>query len=240
MGHWRLIGAMPGRTTRAAYLGAVVQHDAMVPAMRDWITNDNAGVATAWATFAGVVVALLAATFALVQLRMIRKDSHDRTRPYVQLDVVPGLQGPGSWDLMIENRGASTALDVVVDGGAYLPQDAQDHIVPDLQKYLLAPKTLVPGARRRVMWGYSLDNPHIRAGVLEPRDVVVTYLDERKATSWRGKKRPYRNTFKVGDAYAPAVFPAPMEGQKPGNQDMLAHIDQALRTLNTHVGELRR
>lgn len=212
----------------------------MVPGMRDWITNDNAGVVNAWATFAGVAVALLAATFALVQLRLIRKDSHERTRPYVQLDVVPGLQGPGSWDLIIENRGASTALNVVVDGGEYTPQDESDHIVPDLGKYLLAPKTLVPGARRRVMWGYSTNDARIRAGVLEPRDVSVTYLDERRSRSWLGRKRPYRDTFRVGDALAGMVFPAPTEGPKPNNTDMLAHIDRAVRTLNTHVGELRR
>ncbi len=90
------------------------------------------------------------------------------------------------------------------------------------------------------MWGYSTDDPHIRAGVLEPRDVVVTYLDERKARSWLGKKRPYHDTFTVGDAFAGVVFPAPTEGPKPNNKDMLAHIDRAVRTLNTHVGELRR
>lgn len=140
------------------------------PAMYDWITNDNAAVATAWATFAGVAVALLAAVFALGQLRTIGKDSRDRTLAYVQLDVVPGLQGSGSWDLIIENRGASTALSVVVDGGDYSPQDEKDHIVTHLGPCLLELKTLVPGARRRVMWGYATTEPQIRAGVLEPRD----------------------------------------------------------------------
>lgn len=180
----------------------------MVPAMRGWITNDNAAVATAWATFAGVAVAVLAATFALVQLRLIRKDSRERTRPYVQLDVVPGLQGPGSWDLVIENRGASTALNVVVDGGEYTPQVENDHIVPDLGKYLLAPKTLVPGARRRVMWGYSTNDPHIRAGVLDPRDVMVTYLDERHARSWLRRRDPHRALLNERDRVSQRPLPA--------------------------------
>lgn len=211
----------------------------MVQTMWGWINSDNAAAATAWATIAGVGVAVLAATFALVQLWMIRKDSHERTRPYVQLDVVPGLQGLGRWDLIIENRGASTALSVVVDGGEYAPQDAKDHIVGELAKYLLEPKTLVPGARRRVMWGHAYDS-QIRAGVLEPRDVLVTYRDDRKAW-WRyGEGRSYRDTFRVGDAFVAVVFPAPAEGAIPGDKDMLAHIDQAVRTLNTHIGELRR
>lgn len=212
----------------------------MFDSMWQWITSENAAVATAWATFAGVVIGVVAGFLALCQLRMIVKDSRQRTRPYVQLDVVPGLHGPGSWDLIIENRGASTARNVVVDGGEYGIQDQDDHISPNLGKYLLSPKTLVPGARRRVMWGYSTDDPHIRAGVLQPREVVVTYLDDRKARSRFGRRRPYSDTFVVGDGFAGAVFPAPTEGPRPTSSDMLAHIDRAVRTLSTHVGELRR
>lgn len=208
--------------------------------MHHWITNDNADVVVAWATIAGVTVALLAALAAVRQLSMIRRDSHDRTRPYVQLDVVPGLQGPGSWDLIIENRGASTALEVVADAGNFEPQDAKDHIAPVIGRYLMMPKTLVPGARRRAMWGYERTDVGVRAGVLEPREITVTYLDERKARRWWRRRRPYEETFTVGDAFGPAVFPAPFEGPTPSEKDVLKHIDRAIRTLNTHVGELRR
>ena len=58
---------------------------------------------------AGGMIAFFAAVFALSELRMIRRDSRKRTRPYVQLDVVPGLHGPGSWDLIIE-KGLSRCL----------------------------------------------------------------------------------------------------------------------------------
>ncbi|HRY11886.1 MAG TPA: hypothetical protein P5544_18130 [Candidatus Nanopelagicales bacterium] len=208
--------------------------------MSNWISNQNAEVVVAWATIAGAVVAAIAAAFALAQLSMIRRDSRERTRPYVQLDVVPGLHGPGSWDLIIENRGASSALNVVIDGGEYEAQDADDHIVPNLGAYLLAPKTLVPGARRRVMWGYDTADPPLKAGVLEPRSMSVTYLDERKARSLWGRNRPFRDVFRVGEALGAAVSPAPSEGSKPTTKDQLAHIDRALRMLNTHVGELRR
>ncbi|MGG5258639.1 hypothetical protein [Phycicoccus avicenniae] len=202
-----------------------------------WITKDNVDVVVAWATLAGVAVGALGVLAAIRQLVLIRRDSHDRTRPYVQLDVVPGLQGPGSWDLVIENRGASTALQVVVDPGVIHPLDRDDHISPVVGDYLETPKSLVPGARRRVMWGY--DSGGVKAGVLEPRHVTVTYVDERLAARrWRTK--PYRETLLVGEALGPAAFPAPFEGPKPTSQDMLAHIDRAIRTLNTHVGELRR
>lgn len=94
--------------------------------------------------------------------------------------MVPGLQGLGSWDLIIENKGASSAVEVIVDAGKLTPQDGQDHIIPNLSKYLLAPKTLVPGARRRVMWAHDSEDMSIRAGVVEPRVVTVTYLDDKK------------------------------------------------------------
>ena len=212
----------------------------MVRAMYDWITKENADIVVAWASIAGVMVAFLAAMFALSQLSMIRKDSRERTRPYVQLDVVPGLHGTGSWDLIIENRGASTALEVIIDAGEFTPQDDADHISPIIGDYLLTPKTLVPGARRRVMWGLSHSDQNIKAGVLEPREVKVSYFDERKARRRWPKPRPYRDTFAVGDAFAPAVFPAPTEGARPNNKDMLAHIDRALRAMNGHIAELRR
>lgn len=214
----------------------------MVLHMGDWITNDNAAIIEAWATAGGLLAAVIGAAIALFQLNMIRKDSRDRTRPYVQLDVVPGLHGPGSWDLVIENTGASAALELVIDAGELKALDADDHIVPDLGKYLLAPKTLVPGARRRVMWGadFKENSPPIRAGILELRDVSVTYIDEWKAKRWWRRRRPYTATFTVGDAFEAVVFPSPVEGAKPNNKDMLAHIDRALRTLNIHVGELRR
>lgn len=212
--------------------------------MTHWITAERAEIVTAWATVAGVAVALVAALVALRQLRMIRRDSHDRTRPYVQLDVVPGLHGPGSWDLILENKGASTALAVVVDVGEIEPHDAEDHIAHNVGKYLLAPKTLVPGARRRIMWGFrQVDkngNETARAGVLDPREITVSYLDERKARWWWRRCRPYKTAFTVGDAFMLPVFPAPSEGPVPSGDDMLKHIDRALRTLNTHVGELRR
>jgi len=208
--------------------------------MWDWINKDNADIVVAWATIAGVLVALLAAMFALSQLGMIRKDSRERTRPYVQLDVVPGLHGAGSWDLIIENRGASTALQVIIDAGEFTPQDGEDHISPIIGDYLLTPKTLVPGARRRVMWGLSHPERNIKAGVLAPREVKVSYLDERKVRRRWPKAHPYNDTFEVGDAFGAAVFPAPTEGALPNNKDMLAHIDRALRAMNGHIAELRR
>lgn len=208
--------------------------------MHEWITAANADVVMAWASLAGVVVAFFAALFALSQLRMIRKDSRERTRPYVQLDVVPGLHGPGSWDLIVENRGASAALQVVIDAGLFTPLDADDHIAPIIGDYLLTPKTLVPGARRRVMWGLQQTAGNVKAGVLEPREATVTYIDERKAIRSWGKPTPYSETFVLGDAFGAAVFPAPSEGSKPNTRDMLAHIDRALRTMNSHIGELRR
>lgn len=137
-----------------------------------WITPGNAEVVTAWATVCGALVALGAAVAAIAQLGQVVRDSRDRTRPYVHLDVVPGLHGIGSWDLTIENHGLSTALDVVIDGGDFEQVDEDDYITPHLGEYLLRPKTLVPGARRRIMWSYSTLEPPVRAGIDGPRTIT--------------------------------------------------------------------
>lgn len=182
--------------------------------MRDWITLENADIVMAWATVAGVVVAFFAALFALSQLRMIRKDSRERTRPYVQLDVVPGLHGPGSWDLIIENRGASTALEVVIDAGDFAPLDAEDHIAPILGNYLLTPKTLIPGARRRVMWGFEPRDRDEKAGVLEPREATVSYFDERTASRRWLRRAPYLGDVYPGRCLRSRGLPCPDRGQQ--------------------------
>jgi hypothetical protein len=214
--------------------------------MLHWITKDNAEIVSAWATSAAVLVALVASCIALLQLRHIRKDSRDRTRPYVHLDVVPGLHGPGSWDLVLENKGASTAVDVIVDAGRINPQSKDDNIASTVPQYLLAPKTLVPGARRRIRWGYRLvdeeGNEKLRMGVLDPHKLTVTYLDEWRDRFWWRRWRKYKAAFTVGDAFMLPVFPAPTEGNtSTANDDtVLKDINLALRALNTHVGELRR
>lgn len=208
--------------------------------MCNWITIENADVVVAWATVFGLVVAVAGAASAVWQLVQIRRDSRERTRPYVQLDVVPGIQGVGSWDLIIENTGASVALEVTIDAGELVPQSEGDHIVPNITEYLRAPKTLVPRARRRVMWAYDREDLKVCAGVLEPRIVKVAYLDDKKARSRWGRKHPYRGEFGVGDPLRGAAFPAPTEGAKPNSKDALQHIDRALRAMNTHIGELRR
>lgn len=209
--------------------------------MCSWIANENADVVTAWATAAGVLVGLIAALAAIRQLRMISRDSRDRTRPYVQLDVVPGLQGPGSWDLIIENRGASAAHDVRIDAGTLEPVDDEDHIVGALSVYLATPRTLVPGARRRLMWAFNLPDRGIRAGVLEGRTVQVLYRDEQGMRR-RRPSRPFEDNFLLEDVTSTAagIYPAPTEGRTTNSNDPLKNINLAVRSLSAHVGELRR
>lgn len=209
--------------------------------MCSWITTENAAVFSAWATAAGVLVGLVAALAALHQLRMISRDSHDRTRPYIQLDVVPGLQGPGSWDLIIENRGASAAHDVRIEAGTLEAADDEDHIVGPLAVYLATPRTLVPGARRRLMWAYHLPERKIRAGVLEERTVEVSYRDEQGMRR-RRRRDPYKERFLLEDVTdtAAGIYPAPTEGRASTSGDPLKDINLAVRSLGTHVGELRR
>lgn len=205
----------------------------------DWVTVANAEVVTAWASIGAAAIAGVAALVGLGQLRMIRRDSRERTRPYVQVDVVPGLQGPGFWDLIVENKGASGAYDVTVEVGALPPADAADHIVEPLEAFLSSPRVLVPGARRRVMWAMQVNGE--RAGVLEAKLVKVRYYDLGNARK-QFRKRAITEEFLLEDctALAAGAYPAPIVGSTSSRSDDLKDLNLAVRTLNTHVGELRR
>ncbi len=81
------------------------------------------------------------------------------------------------------------------------------------------------------MW--SLDDSSINAGVAGPVEAIVSYNDDLK-----GRYSEKRQL--VSDIAGAA--PAPSEGPiaSGGESKDLRNINHALRTLNMHIGELRR
>lgn len=205
----------------------------------DWIT--------AWGTVATGAFTLLLAIFAamafrasLRQLRLLAADSARQARPYVNVDISPGLHGIGFWDITIENVGRSMARDVRVNPGPLMPKDAEDHISTPLAAFLSSPLMLPPGARRRLMWRMEADpkTGMTAAGADETVDVRVTYTD--------GADSSFDENFRVTTENYGPIAPAPTTGSEvPGGgrdkgQESLANIERVLRALNIHVGSLRR
>ena len=199
-----------------------------------WITAIGS-VATALFTALLWLVAWRTLSGARTQLSLLRAQAEREGRPYVTADVVPGLHGPGSWDLVVTNSGKTAARDVSFDFDPWKPKDSDDHIIPSLVAYLQASHMLAPGARHRLMWRMNPEHDAGRteAGADPKGRLTVKYSSDQGET--------YTDTFAFDVDLLGAASPAPTEGPKAiGTDKELARIDQAIRTLSVHVGELRR
>lgn len=196
-----------------------------------------AAIATAVASSLLALFAFTAFRASVKQLKLLSADSARQTRPYVNVDIAPGLHGIGFWDITIENVGRSIARDVRIDAGPLKQRDADDHISQRLADFLARPLTLPPAARRRVMWRMEAHDAKGVAGADDNVTVDVTYADDL------GER--YSDTFNVAvEAYGP-VAPSPATGSRVSDssrtkgEESLANIERVLRALNTHVGMLR-
>lgn len=166
------------------------------------------------------------------QLRLLREQAEREARPYVVISVVPGLHGLGAWDLIMQNVGRSTARSVRLDIGDPAPPDDDDYIVAPLLSFASTPRDLVPGERLRVMWARDTEN--VTAGVIDSASATVTYTDDAE--------NPYSEQRRLSIEASKAT-PAPSEGSRvhsSSGQNELKNIERALRSMNSHLGELRR
>ena len=79
-----------------------------------------------------------------------RVDSVAQTRPYVWLEVVPGLAGTGTYDLRIKNTGRSAARYVRLEFDNW--PDPADDVATAVRELFETPRTLPPGCSIRTMW----------------------------------------------------------------------------------------
>ncbi len=101
-------------------------------------------ILTALATSGLVAVAWFALGGTRDQVKLIQEDSRRRTRPYVYLQIEPGLHGPGHWDLVVKNTGRTSASDVVINVGVLTSEGDDDYITDGLVAYLAEAKIPAP------------------------------------------------------------------------------------------------
>ena len=136
----------------------------------DWITAVSSGIYTlltallvvaafyAWRTARAAlaesqtasIAATKAAEAAIASNQQAQSDSLARSRPYIFLEVVPGLLGPGTFDLKISNRGQSAAFDLTLNTTSYPLKS--DEIVDSLRELFTTPRTVPPSSTLRVAW----------------------------------------------------------------------------------------
>ncbi|GAA1726852.1 hypothetical protein GCM10009793_24820 [Brachybacterium phenoliresistens] len=209
------------------------------------VLESVAAVVTAGATVLLAIYAYSTAKAAKDTLMESRKASKLSARPYVSVAVLPGLQGTGRWDLVLENTGRSLARDVrvkLLDGVKPLEGGV---IGDDLTRWLSQPHTLAPGARIRIMWRWNegREGSSAQADGMPSRSRVALSYRSTDGTEVYGAGEVYEIETDLFGKASPApqqgsrVGPSPSESQQTR---ALKNIDRAIRALNTHVGELRR
>ncbi|MFD2674815.1 hypothetical protein [Gulosibacter bifidus] len=219
--------------------------------MLDWL-NDYGSAITALAAVVGVFIAAWQLHSASKEVRSAaeqrQSESFDRNRPYVTLDVIPGLAGKGTWDLRIENIGGSYARNVklaFVEGGLNAPDDGDGaEFVKALQEFLNSTWSMAPGSSRRLLWHYSRGEDLTE----EPKAAFTTWEATLQVTyEWqRTNEQPVKfaetysyNTRIFGRISPVAGLGTTVSGSAPAEKQ-LSSIDRKLQRLVFNLAELRR
>jgi hypothetical protein len=223
-------------------------------------TETPADLVPSWieaiATLVGVIVALVAIVFTVVQLRLTLRqmresaiqeaqNSEARTRPYVGIDIVPGIAGAGSMDIIIENHGRTTARNIRVSlvGDTFRAQSDGDVIGEALRRLFATGFDLAPGARRRVFWQIAADeNSSPRGHMGTPVAAGIAFVYD-----WApGDDRPVRNyadSIQYDLTEYPKLIPLPSTGstaQGASSEAQSKNLLHALRAIAANVAEIRR
>lgn len=163
-----------------------------------------------------------------------RIDSIEQTRPYVYVEIVPGLASSQSWDIRIRNAGRSAARRVRLgyDGWATEPDD----VATAVRELFETERTLPPDCYIRAMWRLqgNFANGTSEAGLGKEGRITVSYTSDDPSTP------SYTDTFDVMITRS-GLSPIPEDGPRPdgltGEPKKFYLLGQALIR---RVGELGR
>lgn len=83
------------------------------------------------------------------------RESIDRNRPYIAVDVVPSIGGPeGVWDLRITNTGGTAARRIIIrlQDDTFISSEDSTYLRDHLERFSDTPFDLMPRAIKRVYW----------------------------------------------------------------------------------------
>ncbi|MFG1928953.1 hypothetical protein [Cryptosporangium sp. NPDC048952] len=129
-----------------------------------------------WSAFGSlltVVVALVATSIALRQVREARRLRQEQAQPYVVAFMEPSQASPQIIDLVIKNFGTIAANGIIIRSDPVM-QRTSDGSVEDVWIFDEMP-ILVPGQEWRTMWDFGLERTG--AELPERHRVTITYRD---------------------------------------------------------------
>ena len=239
VGDARHDGSMHILSAADAIAADAIAAAALVPA---WISAVAAILGVATAIFVIMQTAKQIRTTAREMAKTAKReaaDSEARTRPYVSVDIVPGLQGAPIFDIVIRNSGETIARNVrlSLDEGfnALIPED---EIGPGLGKMFDQRFELAPRTSRRVMWRLGWDqqaHPSGEMGVPEAGEITISYeWEQADGTVQRYSERQGYDLTEYGK-----LIPVPSTGGASPGKDA-SNLMNAVKALSIHVAELRR
>jgi hypothetical protein len=164
-----------------------------------------------------------------------RLDSREQTRPYVWVEVVPGLAGVSTYDLRIANTGKSAARRLTLRYDEW-PEPVDD-VAGRLRELFDTPRTLPPGSSIRSMWRLegAFTNGTTEAGMGTSGTIEVSYVSDDPS-----QLAPYRDQYEVMIDKAglwPVGDQGPNAGDLTGDARKFYLLGQALVS---RVAELKR
>ena len=154
-----------------------------------------------------------------------RFDSKAQTRPYVWVEVVPGLAGTETYDLRIKNTGRSAARCVRLEFDNW--PDPADDVATAVRELFETPRTLPPGCSIRTMWRLEGDftDGTTEAGLPKSGSIGVSYRGDDPT------EPDYLDAFEVMIERA-GLWPVGESGPRPdglsGDTHKLYVLGQAL------------
>ncbi|MCB4209155.1 hypothetical protein [Arthrobacter sp. UM1] len=176
---------------------------------------------------------LIAGGYAVRQFRLNRKNSDAQTRPYISARLLPGIWGPGNYDLLVENHGKSAARDIrlTIDGSIDDPK-GDGALAESLRKPYTGNYSfdLPPGARRRFAWKLKISAATHEGVSSGPVPLNITYTDSIHLNK---KKDKYSENISVDAEELGKLLAAPLEGFHPADRKSytLKHIADRLALL---------
>lgn len=161
----------------------------------DWMEH-NSDAITSFAALAALLVAVVTAWVGIRTLRQSKRDSIDKSRPYVFVKLEPSIGGKHVWDLVIKNVGLTSAYELTLLNSQW--PEYEDDVTRELKRLFATPRTLPPGTSIRTYW--NLDpmkkDDGKNAGITDPTKVRVCY-EGPEQVGWRNKTEKYGETFEV-------------------------------------------
>lgn len=210
---------------------------------------------SALATAAGVLVAAVAIGLTLLQVSQTAKqlrdnadrearDSEERTRPYVWVDVAPSLAGSPAVDVVVRNTGHTTARNVrlSVTDAPFTARFEGDAITPTMGRAFSEGFDLAPAAHRRYYWHFPANEnaaPSGQMGAPASGEIVLQYQWRPDASE---AVRDYEERYRYNLDDLLRLAPVPFSGSDAGagGDPVERNMVHALRAIARNLGEGNR